>query len=463
MFSSLRSRLWLSYAFLIVTALAVVAFVLILFLLRNPLLYRQTLDRIKAAEGVIVPAGGQTLRPRIDNRLAGIADAFSVRIMTFDSNGSLLEDTAGGSPLISLPARALLKLNALPTARDSAGKLWLYSARQMSDGAWLMVAAPRPKITTLSILTDELFLPLVEGGAIALLLSLVLAFALARWVADPLQNVVAAARTIPAEAAQLVEPGGPQEVRELTRAFNAMVGRVQSSQKSQRDFVANVSHELKTPLTSIQGFSQAILDGTADTPEALHQAAEVIYNEAGRMHRMALDLLDLARLEAGTADLKMSPVDMKALLNGVMEKFTPMASRAGVELKLDLSSDLPISMGDGDRLAQVFTNLVDNALKFTARNGAVTLRAVQDKGEVQVSVSDTGKGIPAKDIPHIFDRFYQVDSSRAGGAKRGAGLGLAIAQEIVTAHGGRISVRSAEGRGTAFIVHLPLVQSARRA
>ena len=171
---------------------------------------------------------------------------------------------------------------------------------------------------------------------------------------------------------------------------------------------------------------------------------------------MALDLLDLARLEAGTADLKMSTVDMKALLNGVMEKFAPMAARSEVNLKLELASDLPTFMGDGDRLAQVFTNLVDNALKFTPRNGTVTLRALQDKGEVQVSVSDTGKGIPAKAIPHIFDRFYQADSSRAGGEKHGAGLGLAIVQEIVTAHGGRISVRSAEGRGTAFIVHLPL-------
>ncbi len=457
MFSSLRARLWLSYAFLIVTALAVVAFVLILFLLRNPLLYRQTLDQIRAAEGVIItPAsGGQLPRPVTAERLVSIAEAFNVRIMTFSGNGFLLTDTGSGGPAIPLPGR-LANLIALPTVRDSNGKVWFYSLHNMPDDTILMVAAPRPKVATWSILTDQLFMPLVEGGSIALLLSLVLAFVIARWVADPLQNLVAAARTVPADAAQPVETRGPQEVQELTRTFNAMVGRVQSSQKSQRDFVANVSHELKTPLTSIQGFSQAILDGTADTPEALHQAAEVIYNEAGRMHRMALDLLDLARLEAGTADLKMSPVDMKALLNGVMEKFTPMASRSAVNLKLDLASDLPIFMGDGDRLAQVFTNLVDNALKFTPRNGTVTLRAVPDKGEVQVSVSDTGRGISAEAIPHIFDRFYQADSSRAGGEKHGAGLGLAIVQEIVAAHGGRISVHSTEGRGTAFIVHLPL-------
>src|SRR5512145_1890212 len=118
-----------------------------------------------------------------------------------------------------------------------------------------------------------------------------------------------------------ISPAGPHEVQDLTRAFNSMIARVESSQRSQRDFVANVSHELKTPLTSIQGFAQAILDDTADTPEARKQAAQIIYNEAGRMHRMALDLLDLARLEAGTADLQMSKMDVGVLLQGIVDKF----------------------------------------------------------------------------------------------------------------------------------------------
>jgi two-component system sensor histidine kinase ResE len=193
--------------------------------------------------------------------------------------------------------------------------------------------------------------------------------------------------------------------------------------------------------------------------EERRMAAEVIYNEAGRMHRLALDLLDLARLDAGTADLKMSQMDMTELLNSVMDKFRPIADTSGVNLKLSLASNLPVLIGDGDRLAQVFTNLVDNAVKFTPRGGTIALRAIRDRGEVQVSVSDTGKGIPPEAIPHIFDRFYQADSSRTGGEKKGAGLGLAIVHEIVVAHGGRISVRSALGRGTGFIVHLPLMPS----
>ncbi len=236
-----------------------------------------------------------------------------------------------------------------------------------------------------------------------------------------------------------------------------MILRTQASQKSQRDFVANVSHELKTPLTSVQGFAQAILDGTADTEQTRQQAAQVIFNESGRMHRMVLDLLDLARLDAGTADITMSPVNVPALLNAIREKFIPQSQKAGVVVKVNVSANLPSAFGDGDRLAQVFTNLVDNALKFTPEGGAILLSASDENGEMHISVTDTGAGIPAESQAHIFDRFYQADPSRKGGEKHGAGLGLAIAHDIVQAHGGKINVRSRLGEGTSFDVFLPLM------
>ncbi len=452
MFRSLHARLWLSYALLIVLALGVVAVVLIAFLLRNPLLYRNILARLDAAQTVL--ASETPLAGNVEQ----VAKAFDVRVLQFSADGQLLGDTGANQAALSLPA---LKLRLARTQRDLAGRQWFYSVRQLPDGTWLLVAAPRPKVAPLlALLTDELSMPFVEGGAIALVLSLVMAFLLARWMADPLEQVVAAARTPSIDRIPPVKERGPEEVRTLASAFNTMVDRVRTSRTAQRDFVANVSHELKTPLTSIQGFAQALMDGTADTQEQRRQAAEVIYNEAGRIHRMALDLLELAKLDAGTAEFRRTPVDIAALLHNVCDKFQPMALAAGITLQLGpLPPNLPALVGDGDRLAQVFSNLVDNAIKFTPAGGSVVLGCVQDRNELQLSVSDTGRGIAPEALPHIFDRFYQADSARSGGNSHGAGLGLAIAQEVVAAHGGRISVRSAEGRGTGFVVHLPLTRN----
>jgi two-component system sensor histidine kinase ResE len=287
----------------------------------------------------------------------------------------------------------------------------------------------------------------------------VLAYALSRWVADPLQQVVIAARNYPANTMKPVAPRGPHEVQDLTRAFNSMVSRVDSAQRSQRDFVANVSHELKTPLTSIQGFAQAILDGTAASSESRRQAAQVIYDEAGRMHRLALDLLDLARLEGGTAEMDMSAVDVGALLRGIIERFSLQAQKANVDLRVMVPENVPALVADGDRLAQVFTNLVDNALKFTPANGQVTLSARIDGAWIEFEVADSGVGVGSEALPRLFDRFYQADPARAGGENHGAGLGLAIAQEIVQAHGGKIGVRSSVGHGTTFTIRLPLAQT----
>jgi signal transduction histidine kinase len=457
MFTSLRSRLWLSYALVITIALGVVVTVLFLFLLRNPFLLREVGQRLKNAQSQVIA----TPKRFIDNpgALEEITQTYDVRVLVFNAERQLVLDSDPAAAALPFPHRNVLARNTR-TARDAEGALWLYTSRRLAKDRILVVAAPRPSVPVWNIFTDELLIPILEGGLIAFFLSLILAFALSRWVADPLQQVVAAARTYPSEAMKPVSPRGPHEVQDLARAFNSMVARLESSQKSQRDFVANVSHELKTPLTSIQGFAQAILDDTADTAETRKQAAQIIHDEAGRMHRMALDLLDLARLEAGTADLKMSPVDLGLLLRSVIEKFTPQAQRAGVHLHLNSPEGLPSLNGDGDRLAQVFTNLVDNALKYTPAQGQVTLSAGEAGDEMEISITDTGRGVPKEALPHLFDRFYQVDASRSRveGEGHGSGLGLAIAQEIIQAHSGRISVRSEVGQGTAFVIYLPLKQ-----
>ena len=296
MFTSLRVRLWLSYAILILTALLIVAMVLFIYLLRNPILYRQAIARLNAVETIVASRELGQFSPDLSRRLENAAQTFDVRILQFSQDQHLLVDANPGKfPELPFPQPAKL-LRANPVTRDVDGKAWLYTLTQLPDQTWLMVTIQRPKVPVLAFLKDEFLPPFIQGGVIALFLSLIVAYFIARWIADPLQEIVTVAGNMPSEQIRPVIVRGPHEVQDLTRAFNAMVTRMQSSQNSQRDFVANVSHELKTPLTSIQGFAQAMLDGTADTPEVRKQAAEVIYNESARMHRMVLDLLEDKRL-----------------------------------------------------------------------------------------------------------------------------------------------------------------------
>jgi two-component system sensor histidine kinase ResE len=244
-----------------------------------------------------------------------------------------------------------------------------------------------------------------------------------------------------------------------------MAQQVRASRDAQRDFVANVSHELKTPLTSIQGYSQAITDGTAADDESIRRSAGIIHDEAERMGRMVSELLDLARIESGQAVMRQEPVDLRSLLENVVEQFRLRAEEAEIDLLAKLA-DLPPTTGDGDRLAQVFTNLMDNAFKHTPTGGKVTVKAetLTPSGvrrwkkawhrAIEVAVSDSGKGIPPEDLSRVFERFYQVDKARKHTGS--VGLGLAITREIVEAHGGSIKAESIVGLGTRFSVVLPV-------
>jgi two-component system OmpR family sensor kinase len=457
MFTSLRSRLWLSYALVTLAALAVVAIVLLVFVIQNPSTYRQASAKLTIVASLLRKNETQWIglsASDLETRIEQVDQTFTTRIVIYNADRQVMDDSKLASqPVLPLPR--FPRLRPYSILRDANGNYWLYMLRHLNDGCWLLLAVPRPVVPLLTILTDELMLPILGGAVIALVISLLVAFWLARWIGDPLQRIVLASHRMPSAEVETFMPSGPHEVMELARAFNALNLRVQTSKKSQRDFVANVSHELKTPLTSIQGFSQALIDGTAATPEAQKQAAHLIYTESIRMHRMVLDLLDLARLDAGTFDLQVAPLDLAALLKNIVEKFSPQARASQIDILVE-TSPLPTLSGDGDRLAQVFTNLVDNALKFTPSGGRITLRTSQVGQEVLVDVIDTGVGISPQDLPHIFDRFYQTDPSRTGGGKHGSGLGLAIVKEIMATHGGKISARSQLGTGSTFTVSLPL-------
>ncbi|HEX7057595.1 MAG TPA: ATP-binding protein [Bacilli bacterium] len=233
-------------------------------------------------------------------------------------------------------------------------------------------------------------------------------------------------------------------------------------EKLRKDFVANVSHELRTPISMLQGYSEALLDDIAATPEERNELVQVIYDESLRMGRLVKDLLDLARMEAGHLELNFGKVDLRVLLSRVNRKFSVMCKEKGIRLELAVADgEFVCQHADEDRLEQVLTNLLDNAVRHTPSGKAITIRLKPDTlhhaEAILLEIADEGQGIPAQDVPYVFERFYKADKARTrGNSSGGTGLGLAIVKNIVEAHQGQVSVTSTEHVGTTFSVKIPV-------
>jgi two-component system OmpR family sensor kinase len=476
MFRGLNSRLLLSYILVILVCLTLVGLGLLLFVRTSPLWIRAGSQQLEEAERTtmqtLIQAGPleELTQEQLQRVLTRVAEDEGVRALLLDVNGTVRFDTEGEwvgqdfPKMIPPPLPAPARLQGVFTSPD--GRRWLHLSVILPDIGRrrhiLVFTAPPTRLLLLVWFANNLLPPLVQAGAVALVLSVLLALLVSRSVAAPLRRVAHAAEAIAqGETSTRAPVSGPAEVQALARSFNTMADQVEASQQSQRDFVANVSHELKTPLTSIQGFSQALLDGTARAPEATARAARVIHEEAERMRRMVDGLLILARFDAGEMHMARDPVELDPLLRRCIEKLEPQAQVAEVALERDTPERLFVT-GDADRLAQVFANLVDNAVAHTPAGGKVTVATRRlDERVVEVTVTDTGEGIPAESLSRIFERFYQVDKSRQRGQgvcperSRRVGLGLAITREIVEAHGGTIAAESVVGLGSRFTVRLP--------
>lgn len=325
------------------------------------------------------------------------------------------------------------------------------------DSTVLLIADARSNASlaeTLGEFQDILIQPLVRSACLGGIIAFILAIFLTRNIVRPLRALSSSAQQIAVgEFSEKVPETGPAEIRQVAEAFNRMTGEVTAAQQSQREFMANVSHDLKTPLTSIQGYSQAIIDGAAKNPA---EAAKIINEEADRLNRMVQELTDLARLQAGRLSMKMTALDVGEIVAAIGQRLTMVASRKNITLTVR-TGPMPTIAADGDRLVQVLTNLIGNAIKYTPQGGHINVRTGVKNGGVEIVIQDDGMGIPPEDLPRIFDRFYQVDKAR--GPQRGTGLGLAITQEIVLAHGGTIDI-SSEGanKGTTVTVWLPSPQ-----
>lgn len=229
--------------------------------------------------------------------------------------------------------------------------------------------------------------------------------------------------------------------------------RVRRLETIRRDFISNLSHELRTPLASLKALIETLQDGAIADPEAAPRFLGRVQTEVDALTQMAQELLDLSRIESGQVELVLQKVDPLAAMRSACERMRVQAERAGVSLTVEHRESLPPVQADAARIEQALINLIHNAVKFTKRGGSIILSAKKAEGKVLFAVQDTGIGIPADELPRIFERFYRVDKSRAGG---GAGLGLSIAKHIVEAHGGRIWAESQEGKGSVFYFSIPV-------
>lgn len=408
---------------------------------------------------------------RIRAELLDRARYYDVRLVLLDSEGRVVVDTDEGEELlgstISVPPReeALDDLTSgmqpFMSWQDSWNGQDVYAFTSVSPPpivpagvpliqpqAKLIVAVPAGDVTDA---WAQLLPGQAAAGGVALAFAALFGIVLAERITRPVRQMTRASMAIArGNYDQRIDATGSDEIGQLARAFNEMASEVGRSQCAMRQLLGNVSHDLKTPLTSIQGFSQAIMDGMAADAEETKQLASVIHDEAEHMGALVEDLLYLSRIESGELTLQTDLVDLDALLTASARRLRFQAESNEVTVRLAVGAGT--IQADGRRLEQVFANLLDNAIRFAPAGTEVLVRSYRAGARVGVEVHNGGEPISEKDLPHVFDRFYQGDPSR----KRGhAGLGLAIVHELVHAHGGEVVVQSAKDSGTTFTVWLP--------
>ncbi|MEZ4767448.1 MAG: ATP-binding protein [Caldilineales bacterium] len=412
--------------------------------------------------------------PRSD-RLQQVADLYAsdtgTRVTILTPLGSAIADS-------TIPARevssqgsqvevqaALTGLGAHDIRIDPvSGQSILHAAAPIRQGTELLgvVQLARPLQVTLDRIRRTL-LSFALAGLAAMVIAGLLAVWLSRRLLRPIRALEDASLAIAqGDLDRRVAVESADEIGELAGAFNSMAQQVQNTVEQQRQFVANASHELRTPVTNIKLRSEALLSGgVTDAARSKRYLAE-IDSEADRLGKLATALLDLSRLEsgaAGHADARV-PADLSALLLLVGNDLQMRAESAGLTLTVDAPPDLPPVVVWPDQIEAALINLVDNAIKFTPAGGSVALAARRAGEFCRVTVSDSGPGIPAEDLPHVFDRFYRADKAHSrqssqGSQGSGAGLGLAIVRTLIEANGGQIRVASSTGHGTTFTIDLP--------
>ncbi|WP_069803263.1 sensor histidine kinase [Thermogemmatispora onikobensis] len=373
---------------------------------------------------------------------------------------------------ITQSAAQALQGNEVDGHLESSGFKGLYVSVPLYDessgshqliGALLIAQPEASPQRFLSNVTQAILLAGLLIGVAVIIFSLLLARRLTR----PLESLTAAVeRMKEGDYSQRVDPPPTQdELGRLAQTFNAMADRIEvdvaelrRQDQIRRDMIANIAHDLATPLTAIQGFSEALADEVIQEPGARKETAQLIAREVQRLRRLVADIQHMTLLESGRARLDLAPLDLAVLVDETLTVIEPECTQAGITLQNAIDPRMPPVLADSDRITQVLLNLIDNARRHTPAGGTITVGARHLGRMLEVWIRDTGVGIDPIDLPHIFERFYRADRARSGG-RGGSGLGLTIVKAIVTAHGGAVAAESTPGKGTCIRFTLPLAPS----
>lgn len=502
MFSSLRQRLMLSHLVVIILAMGLVALTLLSFLenyflqsaedslvaqarftvqtiipnaltagppvtVQTPLnnaIQQQSAGNLYVQTTPLTPAAG--LLNALD--LASVAESslqlgtqLDTRVRLLNLQGSVLVDSsksATSSELRNDPLvlRALQGQYASRIDTTSIEPTVSVAMPILNDGQTLGVAYLSQSLRDVLTVLNDLRARLLLSTLIALSLSAFVSWWLSRRITQPVQQLTTAAEAVAGgHFDQAVQVNAHDEIGRLGQTFNDMTARLQAARQMQVDFVADVSHELRTPLTSIKGTIETLRAGAVNDLEVRDRFLETVETETDRLIRLVNDLLMLSRADSAALTLSRNPTDLGSLVHGVVDRLAEQAQVHDLKIEVAIDPDVPLAWVDADRIEQVLLNLMDNAIKYSRPQGTITLRvSAAEDNRVLVQVQDEGIGIPVAELPRLGQRFYRADKARSRG---GHGLGLAIAQSLIQAHGGELWLTSEEGVGTTATFTLPTV------
>jgi signal transduction histidine kinase len=402
------------------------------------------------------------------------ASRLNLSITVVDAHGHVLVDSGSreqGRNISNQPeiSDALAGISAIYTRSATPGKQdWLYVAypvRAAGDTAGVIrVGVPLTELYSRLHKDMIFFLELIAATAVVTTL---ISLWLARFITRPIREMSMLATNIArsGDLSEFVPVKEDDEIGELARSFNQMIGRLREQERVRQEFIANASHELKTPTMAISSVVEALQAGAAEEPQLRRQFLGSLERLAERQSHLIQDLLDVTRLDASADANWQEEVKVAEVISDAMDEIKPQADKKGIQLNSNLKeegADGQMIHGNGSQLHRALVNLLTNAINYTPSKGSVRVQyQVVDSKEVEVKISDTGSGIDPEDLPRIFDRFYRGDKARtrtgdAGSPAGGTGLGLAITREIIQKHHGSVEVESEPGKGSTFTVLLPI-------